>query len=523
VNARSVVASVRRVLGPVGRFVRTGSWVIFWVVRAAVRRVSAHARRFASAETRPQWMNRLPGNRFALAALVVLGLVALYGVAAFDRPAASVAPRGVTVPVPAATAACPDPTGARVTAVTPPGSHAAGQAQVTGTQAVPAAPGTAWSTDVKKSTGLWTVAASGSLASGLTVEQTTSEGGLAGTRCAQPATDLWFAGPGPADADDVGLYLSNVDGRPVSVVIAGLGVDGSLETPQGQDEISVAPYSTRLVQVGVQVEGLGEAAAGEKLIALHVRATSGRIAAAVRVQRTKGVDWLPATTPANSVVVPGVPSGGGRRRLLVAVPGRDEASVTVQVVTPDGTFAAGDRRTLQAAALAVTPYDLGLGGKPAAVRLVSNRPIVAALIADVGDDFAATAATPPLLAPRPAPGGRAADAGQGGLVADDRDTTRLLLSAPGPGAVVRLTQIMSQGPTGTAQDVTVPGGRTIEVTMPPPAGGDRYGLFVVPRPGSGPVYAARLLEIKKQGVSLMPVVPARTTVVLPAVVEAPVP
>src|SRR5262249_39058582 len=152
-----------------------------------------------------------------------------------------------------------------------------------------------------------------------------------------------------------------------------------LENPEGQDDLAVAPHSTRLVQVGVQVEGLGEAASSAKIIALHVHATTGRVAAAVHVGKKKGADWLPMTAPRKSLGTPGVPSGSGGRRLLVAVPGRDEASVGIQVISPDGTFTPGGQRSIQAAALAVTPYDLGLGGKPAAVRLVSNRPIVAAL------------------------------------------------------------------------------------------------------------------------------------------------
>ena len=41
-------------------------------------------------------------------------------------------------------------------------------------------PGTAWSTDVKKANGAWTLRANGALAAGLTAEQTTADHGLAG-------------------------------------------------------------------------------------------------------------------------------------------------------------------------------------------------------------------------------------------------------------------------------------------------------------------------------------------------------
>jgi hypothetical protein len=522
-NLGSAIASARGALGPVARAAyrlgRAVARAVFRLVRAAARAVSAFAVRLSSAETRPRWMNRLPGNRFALAALVVLALVALYGVATFARPAASAPRHATTVPVTTANAACPDTRGARVSAVTPPGAHGSGQVYRAGGPAVLTTPGTAWSTDVKKKdAGPWAFGAYGSLAPGLTVEQTTSAGGLAGTRCAQPAADLWFAGPGPADADDVALYLTNVDDRPVTAVIGALSPEGSIETPQGENDVLVAPHTTRLVQVGVQVEGFGQAAADAKILALHIRADNGRIAAAVRVQRKKGADWLPATAPGTDVVVPGVPSGSGARRLLIAVPGRDEATVRVEGIAKDGTFAPLGQRSLQAPALAATPFDLGLGGKAAALRLVSDKPIVATLVAQEGDDFAVTGATRPL-----AQAGQAGQAGQVGLVADDRDRTTLLLTAPGPAATVRLTQVMAQGPTGTAQDVDVPAGHTIEVKMPPPAGGDGYGLTIVPGKGSGPVYAARLLQVKKQGLTLLPIGPARTTALLPSVTDVPLP
>jgi hypothetical protein len=518
----SALVTVRKALGPAARTLyraaRATARVVFRLVRAAVREVSAFAVRLSSADTRPQWMNRLPGNRFALAALVVLALVALYGVASFARPASSAPRRAVGVPVTSANPVCPDTHGARVSAITPPGARGEGKAWAAGAPVTLTTPGTAWSTNVKKGTGPWAFGAYGSMAPGLTVEQTTAGGGLAGTRCAQPGTDLWFAGPGPADAEAVSLYLTNVDDRPMTAIVGALSPEGSIETPEGRNDVLVGPHSTRVVQVGVQVEGFGDAAASAKLVALHVHAATGRVAAAVRVERKKGADWLPAVVPGNPVVLPGLPPGKGRRRLLVAVPGEDEVSVSVQGISSDGTFSPMGQRKLEAPALAVTPFDLGLGGKAAGLRLVANRPIVAALVADEGDDFAVTAATPPLT-----PAKRNGQDGGIGLVADDRDKTTLLLTAPGPAAAVRLTQVMGQGPAGTPQNVNVRAGHTLAVTMPPPAGGDDYGLTIVPAPGSGPVYAARLLTVKKQGMTLLPIAPARMFALRPPVADTPLP
>jgi hypothetical protein len=184
--------------------------------------------------------------------------------------------------------------------------------------------------------------------------------------------------------------------------------------------------------------------------------------------------------------------------------------VNVEGVSTEGAFAPTGQRSLQAPALAATSFDLGLGGKPAALRISANHPVVAALVAEEGDDFAVTAATPPLT-----PGDR--QSGGLGLVAADRDKTTVLLTAPEGAATVRLGEILAQGPTGTAQDVEVGAGRTVAVTMPPPGGADTYGLSILARPGSGPVYAARLLTVKKAGITLLPVPPARVSALLPYV------
>lgn len=468
--------------------------------RIAVRLARAGGRgvrKGVAEETRPEWVTRLPGNRFALAGLVAAAVLALYGVASFVRPTVPAAPRRVSAPITAASVVCPDPEGARIGALTPPGGHGSGSVRVPGAQVPLVWPGTAWSTQVKKAPGPWMLGASGSLAAGLEVEQTGEDHGLAGLRCPSPSSDPWFVGPGPADADDVELSLTNVDDRPVSADLDALSPDGSIQNVGGQG-ITVAPHTSQVIHVGDD-----PAAASAKLIALHVEVGSGRLAAAVRVQRSKGVDWLPSGTPGTRLVVPGVPSGDGRRRLLIAVPGGDQANVRVQAITPDGVSAAGGQDVIQAAPSTVTAFDLGIGGKPAGLRIVSDKPVLAALVAEVGDDFAVTAATPAL--------------GSGGLVADARDSSKLLLTAPDRPAVVRLTQIGAQGRVGAAQDVRVPAGRTVEVAAP------NSSLSVAPLPGSGPVYAARLLKIKGTGITLLPIEPARLSVTLPHVRHALLP
>jgi hypothetical protein len=478
----------------IGSVVGLAAWVVGRVVRAAVRLV----RRAVSEEARPEWVKRLPGNRFALAGLVVLAVLALYGVASFARPAAPTMPRPVTTPVTAASVVCPEPDGARIGALTPPGGRGAGSVRTPGTEVPLVWPGTAWSTEVKKASGAWTFGASGSLAAGLEIEQTKQDHGLAGLRCPSPSSDPWFVGPGPADSEDVDLFLTNVDDRPVSADLDALTPDGLIQNVGGQS-VAVPAHASQVIHVSDD-----PTAASAKIIALHVHVGSGRLAAAVRVPRGKGVDWLPAGTPGTDLVVPGVPSGKGRRRLLIAVPGGDQANVRVKVMTPDGVSSPGGQDVIQTAPSSVTPIDLGLGGKPAGLRVISDRPVLAALVAEDGDDFAATAAAPALTV-------------TGGLVADDRHSSTLLLTAPDRPAVVRLTQVGAQGPTGAPKDVRVPAGRTVEVAAP------QSSLWIAPRPGSGPVYAGRYLKIKGAGSTLLPIEPARVSVALPRVRDALLP
>jgi hypothetical protein len=201
------------------------------------------------------------------------------------------------------------------------------------------------------------------------------------------------------------------------------------------------------------------------------------------------------------------------RRLLVAVPGDDDARVTVQAITANGAFAPQGQDTLDAPAETVSPLDLdhALAGKPAAVRLTSDRPITAGFIAQVSNDIAYGAGAVPLAA------GGVRDAG--GVVADNRDgNSVVLLTAPDGPASVRISAVTGQGATVGPQDVKVAGGRTLEVRVGEPAGAaNGFGIMITPLPGSGPVYAARMLRIRSDMISVLPVVPAVTSVILPSV------
>ncbi|WP_329522316.1 DUF5719 family protein [Spirillospora sp. NBC_01491] len=471
---------------------------------------------------------RLFGLRYATAALVLVALAALYGAASLSRPGprAGATGQGARVPVTSALAVCPGHEGGRLSVQSTPGTPAGtaprggpGRAEVTATGGgeplgALVALGQGWSKDQDTAKDSFAVRADGALAAGLEAEQTTHwpkgrDRGLAATRCAAPGTDLWFVGPGPVAAERLELQLTNADAQPASVDVTALSGEGPLDTPDGRGTL-VEPHTTRTVLLGESAEGLGDIVGTARDLALRVHATGGRVAASLRVRigAGKGIDRVPVSpVPATSVIVPGVPSGEGARRLMVGVPGAEDARIRVQVITPSGSFAPHGQDILDAPAETVSAVDLenALSGKPAAVRLVSDRPIVAGFEARRGADVAYGTATAPF---------------EQAVVADGRFAPALTLTAPAGAASVRITAIGGQG-AGTPQDVAVPAGRTVETKIAAPRGGEKgFGAMITVKAGSGPVHAARTLSAGKGDGALftvVPVVPAVSTVRLPAV------
>ncbi|MEU9838286.1 DUF5719 family protein [Actinomadura sp. NPDC048032] len=468
---------------------------------------------------------RLLGMRYAIAALMLVAVAALYGAATFSRPGEA-SEKGRETPVTHALAVCPGHEGGRLAVQTLARKSGGGRVDLTPTKGgTPlgsvTSPGQGWSKDTEPGGDSSTLRATGPIAGGLEAEQTAYEDGgddrgLASTRCAAPGTDLWFLGPGPVAADELDLYLTNVDAQPASVDVSALSGEGPLDTTEGRGT-PVEPYTTRVVRIGGSPEGLGDIVKTAADLALRVRTTSGRVAASLRVRigKKKGVEWLPrSAAPAASALVPGVPGGSGGRRLLVAVPGEADARIRVQVIASAGAFAPQGQDVLDAPGKTVTsvPLDGALSGRAAAVRLVADRPILAGFAADRGADVAYGAATPPLSATAP------------GVVADNRFDASLSLTAPSGAASVQVTTLNAQG-AGSPRQVEIPAGRTVETELTSPGGGAdaSFGVVITPRPGSAPVYASRMLATGKGGdhlFTVLPIVPAPTTLRLPATADS---
>ncbi|MGP4021763.1 DUF5719 family protein [Actinomadura sp. 3N407] len=464
---------------------------------------------------------RLLSLRYASAALVLVALAALYGAATFSRPGQA-PEKGRDAPVTTAVMVCPGHEGGRLAVQSHPDGKAGGSVAMTPTKGGAAvtsmsSPGRG-EKDTESGEDSYTLRATGGMAAGLEAEQTThrddgDDRGLAGARCASPGTDLWFMGPGPVSADELDLYLTNVDSQPASVDLTALSGEGPLDTVDGRG-IRVDPSTTKVVKIGESAEGLGDIVKTAADLTLRVRTTSGRVAASLRVRigEEKGIEWLPQShAPAPSLLIPGVPGGSGERRLLVAVPGEADARIRVQVITPDGAFAPQGQDILDAPAKTVTSValDRALLGKTAAIRLVADRPILAGFAAERGADVAYGTATPPLARSGP------------GIVADNRFDSALVLTAPAGAATVQIRTMNAEGASGP-QEIRIPAGRTVLTELTAPSkdaeDGAAYGAVIIPKPGSAPVHASRTLSTGKDDeylFTVLPITPASTTVHLP--------
>lgn len=350
------------------------------------------------------------------------------------------------------------------------------------------------------------VAATGSLAAGLEVEQVTrgEEGldrGLANLRCDAPRTDLWFVGGATLVGDTSLLVLANVDDTPTTLDISVFS-DASKTQPLdphptlGQG-ITVAPHSR-------QILNLDTLAPDRNNLALHIACRRGRIAAGVRHARMDGktplgVDWVPrSTAPAEKVVVPALPQGPGTRALLVTNPGADDVSVSIQITTNDGQFVPAGLAeiTIPASSTGAVRIDPLVATSPLTAAITSTGgPIVAgAFIQDrqTGPvrELAYTASSAPLSGP----------ALMTDLVINRPTESTLILSALDTEATVIVSPIRVLGTKGALpapKTVVVPAGRTVSLklsTFYPPATETQLALEVRPLPGSGPVYAARYLR-----------------------------
>lgn len=351
------------------------------------------------------------------------------------------------------------------------------------------------------------VTASGEVAQGFEAEQSSSDGtGL--VTCAHPDSDEWFVGTGTtAGGSTSRLYLMNTGAITASVDVTVL-TDAGVQS--GQDnEVTVPAHRNQVVDLASQAKG-------STVLAVHVQTSAGQVAADVWQDNGSGGAWLPAAqSPATRAVLPGVTAQGGSAKLLVAVPGARDAQVRVTALTARGKAEPLGASPQDAPAAAATSFPLSSLGTSAATLVISSSVPVTAAVQDPGKGIGTfTAATAPLT-------------GQGVAAGNPSgDTVGLVLSAPGPSARATITVLPSSDhPERTIpapqQTVTVPSGHAAEVKVSPPKGASGpFAIVITPRPGSGPLYAARLVAsggLSGTLRSVLPVPSAPLEVQLPSV------
>jgi len=219
--------------------------------------------------------------------------------------------------------------------------------------------------------------------------------------CQVPGSDFWFVGASAAPGRRDVLVLTNLDSVNAEVNVTMYGGSGQLDAPNARGIVVPARGTAELY--------LGQAAPGQRDLALHVESTGGRVAPAVRDNVTNGktpagVDWLHASAaPAEKVVVPALAPGGGVRILTLVNPTDLQATAALTVNGPNGPFKPAGLSTLQipAGSVKVVRLDKALHGDPAAVTITSDQPITAStrMTDSTVTEFATMGATEPLRGP----------------------------------------------------------------------------------------------------------------------------
>lgn len=228
------------------------------------------------------------------------------------------------------------------------------------------------------------------------------QSGLMAATCAAPATEHWFVGVGATASYRTDLVLTNPDTGPAEVDLRFYGRNGLVVVP-GSPGLVIEGGSSRTVSLDTLVTVEGP-------LTVSVRASTGRVSAVALARRSvdfepTGADWqLSAVPPARSVVIPGIPEGAGTRTLVVANPGSDRATVSVNVLGVDGAFAPAGAEQLEVPPESTAEISVaaGLAGAAAGIELTSDQSVTGSVLSeaigtDALPDLAVQSATAPIV------------------------------------------------------------------------------------------------------------------------------
>ncbi len=234
------------------------------------------------------------------------------------------------------------------------------------------------------------VSADGGLAPGLLAAQVVTdprgEGkGLESAPCVAAGTEAWLWGAGAEAGQRSVIVLMNPTESDSLVDLTAYGKGGPVETT-GDDGVTVPASGTVRVRVDSLVPRLDA-------VAVRVRTRTGLVAAALRDERMNGLTpmgadiGVGAAPPARSVVLAGVPAGGGERSLHLLAPHGD-GSVRLTALTENGPLPllAGEPVQLKKGSLSVLDLTDELAGRVSAVRVSGDVDVIAGLVATTAVD-----------------------------------------------------------------------------------------------------------------------------------------
>jgi len=282
--------------------------------------------------------------------------------------------------------------------------------------------------------------------------------GLSGVSCTSPQADHWFAGVDVSADAQSSLVVVNLDSTEAVVDLTAYGPKGRLPASRG---LRVPGNSASTISLQV-------IARNPDPVTVRVTTSQGRVAAFVRQfdwvdQVVVGADWVPdASAAGQDLVLSGLATGKGSRKLVVTNPGDMNASIAVNVLTANGTSELAGLDNLQVPPQTTRTFELadGLGGQAAGLHLSANQDVIAAVVGDNGESAAAadsviagvTTALPP-DGVWPVAAGKSAASTLQLVNPGEQDATATVTTTTGSGAVKTI-------------DVSVPAGSLAALDLP---------------------------------------------------------
>jgi hypothetical protein len=173
-----------------------------------------------------------------------------------------------------------------------------------------------------------------------------------------------------------------------------------------------SPATTKPVSIkanSFQTFGLDSLAPGDSSLVIRVVSRSGRLNAFVVDERGKGLRTLggdlvsPSVSPAKELYIPGIPlqprvNNAPAQQLRLLAPGDSDAIVSVEVISGDGRFipVGFSDITLKKGQVTNFPLSPSVSSSVYGLRINSDEPIVAGILANVGRDFVWSSSVPAL-------------------------------------------------------------------------------------------------------------------------------